>query len=167
MNIKKNKIYLVLGAVLVLFLALFFIMQNRGPIDPYDDGMTLKKASKIGEKVTHKLLVQIQNSKSDGRYERGDIVLTASSTKQFSPAEKSGFLIIKMDLTPKQAEILTRSLDKVSKELDQDGMPIRETLKRRKYAVNLEEIGIAEDDFKGRELDEIYKWKVLYEKDID
>jgi len=161
----KNKI-IIIGGILLLLLGLYFVI-GRGPVDPYDDGMTLKKASKIGEKVTHKLLVQIQDSKGEGRYERGDIVLTASSTKKFSPAEKSGFLIIKMDLTPKQAEILTRSLDKVSKELDSEGMPIRETLKRRKYAIDLEEIDIAPDDFKGREVDEIYKWGVLYEKDID
>ena len=163
----KNKIIIISGIALVLLLGLFFIMRGSGPVDPYDDGMTLKKASKIGEKATHKLLVQIEASRGEGRYDRGDVVLTASSTKQFSPAEKSGFLIIKMDLTPKQAEILTRSLDRVSEELDPEGMPIRETLKRRKYAVDLEEIGIAADDFKGREVNEIYKWGVLFEKEID
>ena len=160
----KNKIIIIGGVVLLLLLGLFFIMRDSGPVDPYDDGMTLKKAAKIGEKVTHKLLVQIEASRGEGRYDRGDVVLTASSSKQFSPAEKSGFLIIKMDLTPTQAEILTRSLDKVSKELDPDGMPIRETLKRRKYAVDLDKIGIADDDFKGRELNEIYKWDILFEK---
>ena len=153
----KNKIIIIGAVILVLIVGVMVIRGGRGPVDPYDDGMTLKKAAKIGEKVTHKLLVQIQASRGEGRYERGDIVLTASSTKQFSPAEKSGFLIIKMDLTPKQAEILTRSLDKVSEELDPEGMPIRETIKRRKYAVDLEEIGIASDDYKGREINEIYK----------
>ena len=161
---KKNII--IIGASILVVAFGFFLFSDKKTADPYDDGMTLKKASKIGEKATHKLLVQIEKSRGEGRYERGDVVLTASSTKQFSPAEKSGFLIIKMDLTPKQAEILTRSLDKVSEELDPEGMPIRETLKRRKYAVDLEEIGIAEDDFKGREANEIYKWGVLYEKEI-
>ncbi len=162
----KNKIIIVTAVILVLIFGVMAIRGDRGSVDPYDDGITLKKASKIGEKVTHKLLIQIEDSSNEDRYERGDIVLTASSSKQFSPAEKSGFLIIKMDLTPKQAEMLTRSLDRVGEELDPEGMPIRETIKRRKYAVDLEEIGIAPNDFKGREVNEIYKWGVLYEKGI-
>ncbi len=159
----KNKKNIILALIFFLLFSviIIFIFNNRD-IDPYSDKITLKKAAKIGQIETNKLLVQIEENKGNGRYERGDVVLTASSTKEFSLAEKSGFLIIKMDLTPTQADMITRSLE--SKVGEDENGPVYETLKRRKYAVDLEKVGISSDDFKGRELDDIYKWDILVEK---
>ena len=159
----ENRYKFLAIALTLLLVGLFFLIKDKS-VDPYDDGMTLKKAAKIGESVTHKLSVQIEESKGEGRYERGDVVLTASSTKQFSRAEREGFLIIKMDLTPTQADVLVRSLNRVSELKNSEGEPGIEVLKRRRYAVDLEQIGIAKNDYRGREIDQIYKWDILYEK---
>jgi len=160
----KNKIILI-SSILMLLVIVVFVMKGRESIDPYDDNITLKQAAKIGQEVTHKLLVQIEESKGEGRYERGDVILTASSTKQFSRAEKEGFLIIKMDLTPTQADVLVRSLRRETDQEDPEGNLVFENVKRRKYAVDLEKIDIEPDDFRGREVNETYTWDILYEKD--
>ena len=149
----------------MLLVIVVFVMKGRESIDPYDDNITLKQAAKIGQEVTHKLLVQIEESKGEGRYERGDVILTASSTKQFSRAEKEGFLIIKMDLTPTQADVLVRSLRRETDQEDPEGNLVFENVKRRKYAVDLEKINIETNDFRGREVNETYTWDILYEKD--
>lgn len=136
----------------------------------YGDDVSLKEAAKMGEAVTHKLLVQIENPKGNpedvkGRYQRGDIVLIKQGDFQFSQAEKSGFLILRMDLTEKQAEILVRSKEADTGKDDPDGRPQLEILARRRYVVDLGKIGLAESDQTGREIeDKIFKWDTVIEK---
>jgi len=161
------------------------IWKNFYP-DPNSQNLTLSQAGRIGEVTTHKLMVQIENKNcppetQSGCYERGDIVLIKDGAWEFSGAEKNGFLILHMDLTEKQAEILVQALEKKMKtpsvpdgtspplkegeEKLKDIPPQMETLKMRKYAVSLSEIGISPDDQKGRENnDTIYKWEIVKEK---
>lgn len=143
--------------------------------------VSLKEAAKEGEMKTYKLLIQIENPKGNpedikGRYERGDIVLTAPADRQFSQAEESGFLIIKMDLTQTQAEVLLRpqveekplELFKKDDREGPEGPEPEKQIKRRRYRVNLEKIGIAPDDFKGRVIDDkTFKWDVVLEDKED
>jgi len=142
----------------------------KQPID--NNKLTLKQAYKMGEMNTYKILVQIKNPKGgsenpEGRYERGDVILVAPADKQFSDTEKDIFLVIRMDLTPKQAEILTLALSKDTDQKGEDGRLERESLKRRKFYADLSAIGIADDDEQGREIeDKIFKWDILREKDI-
>ena len=170
---KKTKKVLIITAIAVIVIGGGFLLWKKSsqPID--NNKLTLKQAAKMGEVTTQKLLVQIERPKGSpenlkGRYERGDIVLVASADKQFSEAEKTGFLILKMDLTPKQAEILTLSLTKgnaqtVQKDKTKQAMP--ESLKRRKFYVDLSAVGIADNDEQGREIGkQIYKWDILREK---
>lgn len=135
---------------------------------------SLSQAAKMGEMTTHKLMVQIENKNcppemASGCYERGDIVLIKEGGWEFSDAEKEGFLILHMDLTDKQAEIMVQALEEKSKvqpDKDiKDAPPAMETLKMRKYTVNFEKIGIGPDDQKGREImDKVFKWNVVKEK---
>lgn len=148
---------------------------------------SLSQAAKMGEMTTHKLMVQIENKNcppemASGCYERGDIVLIKEGGWEFSDAEKEGFLILHMDLTDKQAEIMVQALEKKGKtpsvpdgtsppskgeeDKPKDMPPMMETLKMRKYTVNFEKIGIGPDDQKGREItDKVFKWNVVSEKD--
>jgi len=164
---NKKKIIAVI-AIIIIAGGFLWWQKNSKPIN--NQKLTLKQASEMGEVVTHKLLVQIERPKGSpenlqGRYERGDVVLVAPADKQFSDAEKTGFLILKMDLTPKQAEILTLSLQKDTGQKDLEKGPTQETLKRRKFYVDLEKINITNDDEKGREVgDQIFKWDILREK---
>lgn len=173
-SFARKKPKAVIAVILLIFLALgisyYFKGKNGG--DSYGDlqKLTLEKAAREGEKTTLQLLIQIEKPKGNsddasGRHERGDVVLTAPADKEFSIAEKEGFLILKMDLTPKQVEILTLPMEEKINKKDPEGNPIRETLKRRKFAVDLGKIGISEDDEKGRVLeDKIYTWDILYQK---
>jgi hypothetical protein len=144
--------------------------KKKHRFDNPEAKMTLKEAAKIGEITTHKLLVQIEIPKGNpedlkGRYERGDIVQVSPGEKEFSEAEKTGFLILKMDLTDKQGELLMRSLESESEEKDPDGRPMMKTLKRRKYAIDLQKIGIGEEVQRGKEVDQVYKWDIVNEKE--
>lgn len=148
----------------------------KNSTDPNNPNLSLSQAAKIGEVTTHKLMVQIEPSKcppekSNGCYERGDIIAIQPAERDFSDGEKESFLILKMDLTDKQAEILMHPEDKISKPKDiPEGMdaknipPMRETIKLRRYSVDLKKIGIAPDDYKGRVVDTIYKWDIVKEK---
>jgi hypothetical protein len=136
----------------------------------YGDVTTLEEAAKMGEMTTHKLLVQIETPRGreedlKGRYQRGDVVLTKPADFQFSEAEKTGFLILHMDLTEKQAMILVQSKKIDTGKNDQDGRPKTDTATRRRFAVDLGKIGIPDTDEKGREItDKVYKWDILIEK---
>jgi hypothetical protein len=138
-----------------------------------DQNLSLAQAAKIGTVTTHKLMVQIENRNcppeiASGCYERGDIVLIKDGGFEFSDAEKEGFLILHMDLTDKQAEVLVQSLQQKAKEQPKEktpnGQPAMDQLKMRKYAVDLGKIGIGNDDQKGREVDTVYKWDIIKEK---
>lgn len=135
------------------------------------DEVSLSQAAEMGEMVTQKLMVQIESPKGNpedlkGRYQRGDIVLIKPGDFEFSEAEKTGFLILHMDLTQKQAEILVRSKQIDSGKNGPGGEPQLDTLARRQYKVSLEKIGIGDDDQKGREIsDKIFKWDVIAEKE--
>lgn len=151
------------------------IWKNYRP-DPNSQDLSLSQAGRIGEVTTHKLLVQIENKNcpqdlQNGCYERGDIVLIKDGKWEFSDAEKAGFLILHMDLTDKQAEVLVQSLEEKSKiqppkdEKEKNSPEMMETLKMRKYAVDLAKISIGPDDQKGRENSgTIYKWDIVKEK---
>jgi len=137
--------------------------------NPNDPNLSLSQAARIGQVTTHKLMVQIENrncppAMASGCYERGDIVLIKPGDWQFSAAEKTGFLILHMDLTDKQAEALVRSLDKNTNQKGPNGQPQMEQLKMRRYAVDLQKIGIGPDIVSGREVDTVYNWDMVKEK---
>lgn len=167
-NQNAKKIYIAVIAVAILIAGFFiFWEKNQTPQQP-----TLQEAGKIGELATNKLMVQIENPKGNaedikGRFERGDIVLIFLANHQFSLAEKEGFLILQMDLTPTQAQLLTQSLQE-QKTFWQDMISPKEpgkNLKRRKFTVDLAKIGIVPNDQKGREIeDKIFSWDIITEK---
>lgn len=161
-----KKVNLIIGAVILMIVigaVAFFVL--REPKIPGDDGVTLAAAAKMGEMQTRKLLIQIRNSNQEGDPERGDVVLVAPADKEFSPAEIGGFLIVKMKLTDKQVEIITKPKQKLTGEKDDTGNPVVAQEKARKYSIDLGRIGVAADDFAGREIaDKLFEWQVIKEK---
>ena len=166
---KRNIVILIALALLVIG---GFFLWRKYSIPKDAQKLTLTQAARMGEFTQQKLLVQISRPKGTadnvkGRYERGDIVLVADADKEFSATEKSIFLIIKMDLTPKQKEILTLSMVKDTGEKDEDNRPVEETLKRRKFYVDLKAVGIADEDEGGKEItDKSFEWSILKQKEI-
>lgn len=174
---NNKKVYFAAITIIIFFAGSFWLWKN----DQNQKQPTLQEAAEIGEAATHKLMVQIENPKGRaedlaGRYERGDIVLIFPANHQFSTAEKEGFLILQMDLTPMQAQLLTQSLRE--QKMDSTSSPLKafwqnvinskepeKNLKRRKFTVDLAKIGIAPDDQKGREIDDqIFNWDIVTEK---
>lgn len=135
-----------------------------------DSQVTLAQAATTGKATTHKLLVQIENTKcpageSSQCYQRGDIVLIMPGTHKFSIAEKTGFLIVPVDLTAKQSELLVQATQKDTGKNGPDGQPLLDTIAQRRYAVNLAKLGIPAGDQRGKELTTTYKWNdIIYEK---
>jgi len=153
-------------AILAIAAMIFFHFRSGGNSDP-----AVSKAGKEGKKVEMKLLVQIAPPPTKGRtnpeerFKRGDIVLTALPDAEFSRAEKEGFLIIKVKINEAQAALITAAPKSAQAELDQkenEIPPLAEKLPRRRYAVDLAQIGIAPDDFQGREInDKIYGEEII------
>lgn len=152
-------------------------MKSNRPANSESAGLTLPQASKTDPVSRHKLLVQIENrpcpsQDSAGCFERGDILLIKPGDWEFSDGEKEGFLIIQMDITEGQAEDLVRSLEKEAEveapqdEGEEETAPPSETLRLRKYAVDLGKIGLRPDEQKGLEItDEVYTWDIIKEKE--
>lgn len=176
-NQNAKKIYFAVIAIIILIAGSFWLWKKTNIAKQ----PTLQEAGKMGELATNKLMVQIENPKGNaedikGRYERGDIVLIMPADHQFSPAEKEGFLILQMDITPSQAQILTQSLQE--QKMDSTSSPLKafwqniinsnepgKNLKRRKFTVDLAKIGIVPNDQKGREIeDKIFSWDIITEK---
>ncbi|MFA6048105.1 MAG: hypothetical protein WCV59_00130 [Parcubacteria group bacterium] len=140
----------------------------KNKTDPNNPDMSLSDAAKIGTVTTHKLMVEIESSKcppekASGCYERGDIVVILPGERDFSDSEKAGFLILKMDLTDKQAELLLHPVEKISQGI-KNISPMPEQIKIRRYAVDLKKIGIGDDVQAGKVMDQIYKWDIVQEK---
>jgi len=160
---KKRFFKILFAAIAVVALAA--VAYSRVPRE-----MTMKQAGKIGEKKTYQLLIKIDNSRGNGGFERGDIILTAAEDKQFSVAEQEGFLIIKMGLTQEQANLLLRQKGE-GKRLAEDGgdpgereQAAQEPLRR--FRVDLQKLGIADTEVKGRVIgDKVWDWQeVVKEK---
>lgn len=167
-NKKKFIIFLITLIVIVLSISfgIYKIVKREKSI-PEIETMTISKASKIGEKRAVQLLIQIVDQKNvQGVLERGDVVLSASEDKQFSIAEQEGFLIIKINLTQSEQELLELSLkEKVKIFANQDDQQERKEIKRRKFAVDLEKIGIKPEEKTGKIIsDKIFEDDVLIEK---
>jgi len=102
---------------------------------------------------------------TSSRLERGDVVLAKPSDWQFSDAEKSGFLIIKVRINETLANLIIHPLNEIRSLASDDKPAAPEEIKRRKFAVDLAKIGIAKDDEKGREIDDhTFDYNILYQK---
>lgn len=137
------------------------IKWAKGPADPYE--MSLTDAGKEGEAKTYQLMIKIDRPKGNasGGYERGDIILSAPEDKEWSLAEKEGFLIVKMKITEAQAGLLTQSKENpAEREKDPEKRSGAENVPLRRFTVDLAKLGIADDDEKGRVIvDKVFEWK--------
>lgn len=166
---KKKFIGFIVLAVLVVVTVSFEIYKNvklYGQTPPIER-MDIKEASKSGEKKTVQLLIQIVDVKNvDGALERGDVVLTAPEDKQFSIAEQEGFLIIKMRLTEDEQQLLALALaEKPGIFASENDRQNRKEIKRRKFAIDLNKIGIAPEEKMGKVIsDKVFEEDVLIQK---
>ena len=157
----------VIGIVLILaaiaFSVGFFFFKKADPREQLQN-MTMSQAAKIGEKKTMKLLVQINNPSGEETSQRGDVILSAPEDRQFSIAEEQGFLIIKVALTDKQAELLALPKEKKKKDA-KEGEPEYEQVLQRKFYVDLEKLGVGKEETRGKVIeDKVFDGDILKEK---
>ncbi len=90
---------------------------------------------------TYELLIKkTQTGEGKGAYEPGDIIMIKEQGYNWSSSERQNFSIVKMELTENQLEQLTKPKQKDTGQKDENGNPIIEQEKRRKYQIdNIEE----------------------------
>ena len=166
-NKKKFTIFvammlLVIAAIIFGTYKIFKWYKQTPPIER----LSIKDASKDGEKKTVQLLIQIASPNAAGALERGDVVLSAPEDKQFSLAEKEGFLIIKMRLTQSEQDLLSLALnEKPGVFASEQEQQSPKTIKNRKFAVDLEKIGISSEEKTGRIIENrVFEDDVLVQK---
>lgn len=167
----KKRFALFVTVVVIIMAALGYVAYRTYKwykAVPEIERMSIDEAAKIGEKKTVQLLVQIDNSRGQGRLERGDVVLSAPEDKQFSIAEQEGFLIIKIRLTETEQQLMALALN------EQQGIFASEEerasakqIKRRKFAVDLSKIGLPADRTTGQVIgDKVFEDDVLVQKEL-
>ncbi len=171
---NKKRLYIFLIGIVLVAIGIFFVVyKNKQNEKASPSEMSLSLAATIGEKKIYQLLIKI-NSGSDqvGGFQRGDIVLIAPEDKEFSIAEQTGFLIIKMNLTETQTQLFVsapleaqenmKNIDK-----DKEEKPVENKNQNiRRVSVDLEKIGIPTDEQKGRVIsDKVFQWNdIVIEK---
>jgi hypothetical protein len=175
-NKKKFIFFLVIIAILVIGIGWGIIsaikyIHYRGNTKTWSEEM--KEAEKNGKKTEMKILVQIappppgSNPNDPSSTARGDILASYPADKEFSVAEKEGFLIINVELTEKEAELIVKPIQEMKEMEGINGSKKQKAtnLKAHRFGVNLSDIGISEDDFRGREINnKVYNDKMIYEK---
>ncbi len=173
-----KKTFLFLLVIGVIFSGAFWVYLHYFS-SYFSQENSLAQAGKIGKVSPYKLMIKINGKKqsSSDNYQRGDIILIQSADHQFSTAEKNGFLIIKVELTSKQAELLTQALVEKAKEEKTKNKENKENkdekdqekefqkhqekiIQLRKYYVDLKKIGIGSNVQRGREIDDkTFRWE--------
>lgn len=173
---KSRKISIVSLILILLVIAGWFGYKklHPGPQLPVADTMSLAEAAKIGTKAPYQLLIQIADKNCDpsiasGCFQRGDVVLAVPGEKQWSIAEQQGFLIIKMDLTPMEVQLLTHPLEKLSSQQrsNSSSEPLFDQQKARRFTVDLAKLGIGPDVQRGQIIsDKTFTEDVIIENKI-
>lgn len=167
---NKKRFALFVAGIIVIIAGIGFVAYKavkNYQQTPAIERLTLADAAKNGPKQTVQLLVQI-SSNGGGGLERGDVVLTAPADKQFSIAEQEGFLIIKVNLTQDEQNLLALSLKQQSGIFasQQDKMNTKE-IKLRKFAVDLAKVGINPSETTGKVIaDKVFEDDILLQKQI-
>lgn len=133
---------------------------------PKEMAMTMEDASRDGEAVVKKILVQMNSSVGQSAdSERGDVIVVGPEDREYSPAETSGFFTVKIRMTGKQAELLIAPLQKMSeRKSNETDTPEFEIVRQRRFGIYLEKVGILPEEKTGREIDGIFGWDVIREK---
>jgi hypothetical protein len=157
---------LYVGVVVLCAFAAFGAWQFTRPVPPTE--LSLEEADKRGAPETYQLLVRINRPEGEGDgFERGDIILIAPETKQWSLAEREGFLILKMRLTETQKMILLQPKERKRNfilTLWSDERPEQE--KNRRYTVDFGAVGVGPDDNQGRVItDTVFDLTPIKEKE--
>ena len=154
--VNKKRFALFVSVLILVISGIIFCIWKYASEDPkVPRRISMEEAGKIGKKETYQVVIKINRLKggAGGGLERGDVIMTAAEEKQWSQAEKDGFLIIKMNLTPEQAALLIEQKtgphdmeenekeEKVLSESSDNG---------RRFAVDLRKMAIGDSEEKGK-----------------
>jgi len=82
-----------------------------------------------------------------GCYKEGDIVMIRPTGHLWSGTERSKFLIVHAYLTDNQVQELVQPKQEFTGKVDESGQPVTKVLKRRGKKLNLERLGVPEDEY--------------------
>lgn len=152
---KKTKIYFsaVLSAVFIFIVIVIIQWKNIERKIP--DVMGIGFILPWEDAQEYELLVKkVQTGSGAGAYQPGDIVAIKPAGYQWSAGERNNFDIVKIILTPRQAEELLRPKEPWGK--GEENMPVIEA--RRKYYIqagqaedkNLEKLSVSVEEVQKR-----------------
>jgi hypothetical protein len=167
-NRELKTAIIILGCFLVFGFTAKYVYIKFIPSDM--NKVSMDQAKYLGDKSVYQVAVIVSppppGSKPDdpGLLRRGDVLEVRPLDREFSDGEKNSYLIIKMELTPAEAEVLVRSKTKEAERPMATGNKATGTLlqtgkKRiitdlRQYGINLGKIGIKDDEYKGRVIED-------------
>lgn len=165
--VNKKKFFLFFGVIIFILISIcfgIFIAWKKFSQE------TMLGASIGEEKKIYQLLIKTKNSddnlnsNSSSDAKRGDVLLSADESRQWSDTEKEIFLIIKVRLTKKQNELIflsKKNEDDFDDTYDRkDKKEIKKVENKKRYVVDLNKIGIADDDYNGRFIeDKVFDWE--------
>lgn len=174
---NKKRFFLFICCVVAVIMGIVFGIYKgwkyyRSSHPKAMEEVSFSEAGKNGEKKTYQALIKISKigDNSGDDVKRGDIVMTAPEDKEWSIAEKEGFLIIKISLTSDQAILLVQpkeeSAEKNKTNLETEEPPMPKQIAARRFAVDLSKIGISEDEVRGKVIsDKVFEGEeVIIEK---
>lgn len=154
--VNKKKFAFFVSVLILAVAGVIFCIWKYASEDPrVPRQISMEEAGKIGEKETYQVVIKINRPKrgTGGGLERGDVIMTAAEEKQWSQAEKDGFLIIKMNLTPEQAALLIEQKidphDMEENEKEEKVSP-RVVEQGRRFAVDLGKMAMEDSEEKGK-----------------
>ena len=125
--------------------------RGQGSGEDIDLDTVIEEGERDGTKLYDVLIKLGDNTSPDPEederacYKEGDIVIVRPTGHMWSDTEKNSFLIVQLYLTEEEAQNLTRPKEVPTGEVDAEGNPIMETVKRRAKKINLEEFGLSKE----------------------
>lgn len=140
---------LLITITFALAISVFFSWRTFGEVIPFSE-LPLKLQAGIlrllgqtpaqpeeGTQIYELLIKKTQTGTGEGAYQAGDIVSARPKGHNWSAGEINNFWIVRMILTPSQAEALVQAKEIVTG-VDENGEEIKELLARRKYYIEPE-----------------------------
>lgn len=166
-NVKFKIIYSVIAIALIAGLCFYFFNNNEQDKNKKAN----EEANRIG--VWEVMVVIRDQNLSDDPVEdakialkRGDVISVRPEGHIWAETEYYSYLLLKINAKKSAADALLLPLEKETGEKDKEGNKIKETIRARKFAIDLEKIGFAGDQvINGQPFEgEVFGEEVIVEK---
>lgn len=168
---KNKKVLIIIAVGSLLLVAGFFLFQKFGKNAGMDGGgeSADQKVVKVREvMVVIRDQINSADPAEDAKYalKRGDVIAAQDAGHEWSQTEYISYLLVKMNISGKQANELLQPLEKDTGEKSEDGRPKTELVRARKFKIDLDKVGFTGAQVvEGQPLkDKVFDESVIVEK---